>query len=86
MNTARAQSLVILSAGIAAGLTTLAALTNGKKPPAKVYIGAGVYAIAATTLAEFAPQLAGALAGVVIITAVFGLGSDAYAGLSKTLK
>lgn len=83
MTPAGAQSLVILATGTAVTLTTISTMAQGKRPPARVYIGGAIAAVMLAGAAEFIPDIVGPLAGVVLITAVFVRGAPAYRALSN---
>lgn len=78
-----AKRLVVVSTVGTAVLTTVAVYRRQRNaPPLRVAAGAVVVGVILATLAEPAPQVAAGLAVLMLTTAAFVLGGDAWAGIS----
>lgn len=86
MNAAEAKKLVILSAAGTATFSAIKAARSGNVPARRMVVGSLVVAIALSAVAEFQPDAAGAFAALMLVTAVFVLGGDAAAGITKITK
>lgn len=78
MDTSSAKRLVIVSCASAAALASAAELSRGQFPSARIPVGAIAAGAMLSVLAEVQPKVAGAFAGVILVTAVFVVGGDAW--------
>lgn len=82
MNTANAKQLVVV-ATMATGLLTVIALYHqGKTPSPRVGVGVVASGVILATVAEVAPEIAAGFAVLMLTTAAFVVGGDAWAGVS----
>lgn len=82
---APATTVILLSSVGTVTVAALSSLAAGKTPPARIAAGGLIMAVGLSTLAQWAPTVASGLAGLVFITALVGIGSGAYTGISKSL-
>lgn len=84
MDSGQAKKLVLVATGGMVVVTTLSTLgTDHRLPSAKVPVGAFIAGMMLAVGAEFAPEVAGALAGVALISTVFVYGGPAFAALHR---
>jgi hypothetical protein len=82
VNTANAKQLVVVST-LGTGLLTVIALYHkGKTPTPRVGVGVIASGVILATVAEVAPEIAAGFAVLMLTTAVFVVGGDAWAGLA----
>lgn len=89
MNTSPAQAkrMVLVSLAIAGGLASVHALGTEDLPPLRIFLGGVVAAVLLSLLADFgAPGIAAGFAAVILLTAMFVLGGDAWARIGKVFK
>lgn len=85
MDTTQAKRLVLLATGAAGTTAALGSMYRGQFPSARIIIGAISAGVMLSALAEFQPGLAAGFAATIAVTAVFVVGGDAFAGISRTL-
>lgn len=62
---------ILMSGLVAAGKE----VTKGKMPPGRIFYGILLAGFMLSMLAEFAPELAGPLAALLLVTSIFGSGN-----------
>lgn len=83
MTPGESKKLVIVAGGGMVVITTLSSLGQGKGLPSpRVPVGAFISTVMLAALAEFAPQVAGALAATALITTAFVYGGPAWSALA----
>jgi hypothetical protein len=86
MNGPQAKRVVILSVATAGAMTTVRDLANGDPPHIRTILGVVVGGVLLAGLAEVQPSIAGGLALLLLTSAVFVVGGDAWAAISKAVK
>jgi hypothetical protein len=82
MNTPDAKRLVVVSAVGTGVLTSIAMYRQGKVPTPRIAVGVLAAGVILATAAEVAPEIAAGFAVLMLTTAVFVVGGDAWAGVS----
>lgn len=85
MTTSKARTTVLIGAAGTGALVTVASIVGGDGPRFTILIGVGVVGTALLAVAEYAPELAAAFAGLVLATALFTSGGLAVRALSNYL-
>lgn len=75
-------ALLIAAAG---GLTLLAQISRGNAPHPRVFIGVAIAGGGMLAIAQFSPELAAKMAGLVFTTALVTSGYDVATGVQKAL-
>lgn len=75
-------ALMVAAAG---GLTALAAVSQGNAPHPRIFLGAAIAGAGMLALGQFAPELAGKMAGLVFTTALMVSGYDVSQGVARAL-
>lgn len=78
MSTDRAQGLVITAFGVSGSLVLVQAFHDDKVPPARFVLGTTVAAVGLAALAQLVPDLAGALAVLILVTSAVVYGGPAW--------
>jgi uncharacterized membrane protein YphA (DoxX/SURF4 family) len=81
-----AKRIVVVSTGATALLSVAAAYKRGDSPSPRIAVGAITVGTMLAVAAEFAPRLAAAFAALMLTSAVFVLGGDAWQGLTSANK
>lgn len=74
--------LVIVTAS---GIVILGRLSKGESPHPRIFLGAVIAGAGMLTLAQFSPEVAAKLAGVVLMTAIMTSGYDVAQGVTRAL-
>ncbi|MFD7908349.1 hypothetical protein ACFV4G_39675 [Kitasatospora sp. NPDC059747] len=83
--TDRANSLIITSLGISGALVLVKAAAASEMPPARTWIGFTFAGLALATLATSTPQIAGPLAGLVLLSSAVVYGGPAWQAISDAM-
>src|SRR4051794_27294697 len=78
MTTERSQGLVITACAVSAALVLIRDVHDKQMPPARFVIGSAVAAVGLTTVAQWAPSIAGGMAALMLTTAVIVYGGPAW--------
>jgi hypothetical protein len=82
MTPAQAKRYVLVGTIGAGGLSAIAAFRRGGIPSTRIAIGTVAAGVLLSIAAEVVPDLAGAFALLLLVTAAFVLGGDAWTGIS----
>ena len=82
MTPTEAKRLVVVGTVTAGTLSTVAAFRRGTGPSTRLAVGVFAAGTMLAVTAELAPSLAGGFAVLMLTTAVFVVGGDAWAGIS----
>lgn len=85
MTTERAQSLVITAFAASGALVLIKHASADELPPGRFVIGTGIAAVMLATLAQVLPDLAGALAVLILTTAALVYGGPAWKTISSAV-
>jgi hypothetical protein len=83
--TDRANGFIVTSLGVSAALVVVKAAAAKTSPEPRVWVGFTFAGVALSVLATTTPQLAGPLAGLVLLSAAVVYGGPAYQAISKSL-
>lgn len=73
-------------AAIGAGaITATGYFARGKKPPAGVFIGAGIAGVALLVIAQGSPQVASRFGTLIVLTALLTSGVDVARGINRAI-
>lgn len=70
-----AKQMILISLLISGAIAAGKRVTQGKLPSGRIFFGILLAGVLLSVLAEFTPELAGPLAALLLITAVFGSGN-----------
>lgn len=85
MTSAQAKRLILVAVVAGGGLAVVRAYSKGESPSARIGLGATMAGVMLSVLAEVKPKIAGGLAMVMLSTAVFYVGGDAWKGISAAV-
>lgn len=85
MDTTQAKRYVILGAAGATAVASLNSISKGEWPSARIPLGGFVAGAMLAAMAEVWPNGAAGFALVLLTTAVFVVGGDAWSNLARTL-
>ena len=83
MTTDHANALIVTSLGVAGALIIVKDATTSTAPAARYWVGLTFAGLGLAVLAEEAPQLAGSLAVLVMVSSAFVYGGPAWAAITK---
>lgn len=82
---AAARRLALVAVGGAAAIAAVAEMANNRPPRLRIAVGAVTAGTLLAVMAEASPRLASAFAALILATAVFGVGGDAWRGINRYL-
>ncbi|MFI5534711.1 hypothetical protein ACIA8O_39875 [Kitasatospora sp. NPDC051853] len=83
--TDRANALIVTSLGVSAALVTVKAAVQGDAPEARIWLGYTFAGLGLAVLATTTPQLAGPLAGLVLLSSAVVYGGPAWHAINGAL-
>lgn len=83
MTSDRAKELVVVSMVGTGVLTSISAYHRHSSPSPRIFVGVIAYGAILATVAEAAPDLAGAFAALVLVSAAFVVGPDAWQAITS---
>lgn len=86
MTTTQAKRLVIVGLLVTGGLAAVRDLSKGDAPDLRIGLGVVIGGVILSTVAEVAPDVAGMVAVLTMVSATFVVGGDAWSALSKIVK
>lgn len=85
MNTAQANSVIVTSLAVTGALVVVRDARDGQAPPIRFLMGMTIAGVGMAVLAQGAPEIAGALAALVGVTAALVYGAPAWDALSSSV-
>lgn len=85
MTSGGAKRLVVAAVVTTGVLSSVKAVSKGHAPSVRIGLGLLVAGVTLSLLAEGQPDLAGSFAALFLVSAIFNVGGDAFASLSKGL-
>lgn len=82
MTSDRAKRYVLVGVGGSSLLAVIAAYRSGGRPSTRIGVGALAAGVILSVIAEVQPDLAGALAMLMLTASAFALGGGAWAGIT----
>jgi hypothetical protein len=85
VNAAQATQLSVVAVVVSGGLASINAIQQGRKPGLRIGLGVVVAGVLLGIASDFAPQLGGSLAALLLVSSLLAIGGPALGSIQKGL-